>query len=244
MFYLPIDPSSVYFIPIVVTLFLVFIIGVFWINLLIFSKLSERVKKTEKLTQEETYQEALSVLEDAKNRSFGILQDANIKAQKMLEKAGTFSEDTRTALEDQIKHLNEKQSNTLEEMSHELLGFYKNAIEDEKEGSIQIIKDVSEDLKKEAVSELVEFKDVLHKETIESQELVRKKVNLEYEQMEKELEKYKEVKLKEIDGAIYHILADVTRNVLGKALSLEDHQELVMSSLEEARRQGGSLENG
>ena len=97
-------------------------------------------------------------------------------------------------------------------------------------------------LDEEMIEEVEEFKDVLEKETLGSEELVRQKVNEKYQKIEQELEEYKRIQFEKLDESIYRVLAKITKEIVGEAVSLEGQQELVMRVLEEAKKEG-SLQN-
>src|SRR3989304_1729119 len=52
----------------------------------------------------------------------------------------------------------------------------------------------------------------------------------------KRLESYYQERLKEIDAQIYQIVEEAAKNIVAKSINLADHQELVMTSLEQAKR--------
>jgi hypothetical protein len=55
--------------------------------------------------------------------------------------------------------------------------------------------------------------------------------------MEKELEVYKAERLKKVDEKIFEILKDASTKAIGKSLSLEDHEDVVIKALEDAKRE-------
>ena len=55
---------------------------------------------------------------------------------------------------------------------------------------------------------------------------------------QKEISDYKRESLRKVEDAIYRILNLVSKSILGKALSLEDQQDLVVRALDEAKKQG------
>jgi flagellar biosynthesis/type III secretory pathway protein FliH len=57
-------------------------------------------------------------------------------------------------------------------------------------------------------------------------------------QMQKELDAYKQQRFSEADKTINKIIQDIAQKVLNKSLSLEDHQNLIIESLEKSRKEG------
>jgi len=62
-------------------------------------------------------------------------------------------------------------------------------------------------------------------------------INQKIAQTEKNIEDYKKEKLKEIDQKIYQIIEDVAKKTIGKAIDLSTHEELVIQSLEKAKKE-------
>lgn len=59
-----------------------------------------------------------------------------------------------------------------------------------------------------------------------------------YQVMLAEVEKEKEVRLKKLDGQITALVEAVAEKVLGRALSLETHEELIFAALAKAKKEG------
>ncbi len=56
--------------------------------------------------------------------------------------------------------------------------------------------------------------------------------------MEKELEEYKQARLKETEQTITSVVQKVSQEVLNKSISIDDHQKLLLESLEKAKQEG------
>ena len=56
--------------------------------------------------------------------------------------------------------------------------------------------------------------------------------------LQKELDEYKAAKMKETDQMTQRIVQRVSQEVLNKSISLEDHQQILIDSLEKAKREG------
>ena len=74
--------------------------------------------------------------------------------------------------------------------------------------------------------------------TVSSEKLVQKKIDTDYLTVKKEIQNYKEIELKKIDQEIYGLLEKVSKLVLGKALTLSEHEDLIEKSLEKAKKEG------
>ena len=233
---LPIEVSTYTFVLLVFVLLqgsLVLILVYFFIDRILTSRARRLDQETIK---QEAYQKALGVLEDAKEKSFKLLTSSHEKARKVLDDVSFISEQSKSELDKQLKMLTQKQLAVLEATSVNLMDIYKKAIEEEKVESLSIISQTSGAFKEEVMSEISKFEDVLHKETVETESELKEEVTKEYEGIKKELEEYKKNKLSYIDENIYDIISQVTKEILGKSLSVAEHEDIVIRLLEEAKR--------
>lgn len=67
--------------------------------------------------------------------------------------------------------------------------------------------------------------------------MLKQRADEDYSKVKQELEEYKKERLKEIDENIYELLLSVSKETIGKTLSLEDHQELIIKALEDAKKE-------
>src|SRR3989344_1660268 len=104
--------------------------------------------------------------------------------------------------------------------------------------NIEVFQNVSKDIEINTTEEIKNFKESMQKLTTLSQEEVKKKIDTDYEVLKKEIADYKKEELQKIDSGIYELLEKISKIVLGKALSLADHEGLIEKSLEKAKKEG------
>jgi F0F1-type ATP synthase membrane subunit b/b' len=167
-----------------------------------------------------------------------ILQEAREKATKIIGEI-TFSQDQlRNSFEEHLKEASAKSAVKLEGISEEFLKSYQNTLINLRNNNIKIISNISKDVENTTRSELQNFGEALKKETIDSQKIVDKKIEEEYEKTEKELESYRTEAFKKINDQIYNIIQNISNEILGKSISLQDHEWLIINALEKAKKQG------
>ena len=88
------------------------------------------------------------------------------------------------------------------------------------------------------MKEVKNFKESMEDLTSSSEKLVQKKIDSDYFHVKKEIQNYKKNALQKIDQGIYAILERISNLVLGKALSLSEHEDLIEKSLEKAKKEG------
>lgn len=201
-------------------------------------KSAAKLKDEERLKRNKTYKEALRVLENARGKSLKILQDSTKQANKAIREAESIADDTRSLLEETLKATTIKQAANLKQVTQELLNRNKEIIERGQLASVSSLEELTKEVEGEVIKEIDAFKDNLHKEIIESEQLVEERVHSEYEVLRNELKNYKESRLKEIDREIANIVLKVSKEVLGKAIDLKDHEDLVIRALEKAKKEG------
>ena len=67
---------------------------------------------------------------------------------------------------------------------------------------------------------------------------LQEKINEEYQKLEAEVKKEKEKKFKELDNNIYKVVQDVSKKVIGRAISVSEQEDLVIDALNNAKKEG------
>jgi tRNA(Met) C34 N-acetyltransferase TmcA len=129
--------------------------------------------------------------------------------------------------------------NKLIGLNADLLESYQKVMEKQKQESVTTLQNIISEMKQEVSEEVDEFTGVLHEGTVGVQKQVEQKIKEELLQSEKDLEKYEQDKLTKIDENIYQIAYKTSQMVLGQAISMKDHEDLVRRSLEQAKREIG-----
>ena len=204
----------------------------------------EQTKEKEEVIND-AYTQAFKIIEDAKKEAIQTIKTANIKEQDSLLHTKKFTEVER---ENWNKTLESSLSNFQQRMDQataDITNYYQSIIAEHKNRNITALKKVSQHLEDELLDEAKQFESFLEEETddfkhsmerktLEAENEAERKVEEKYQQVEAELETYKQERLKEINNSVMHILHAVSENILGKSLSVEEHQDLIYQALEEA----------
>lgn len=166
-----------------------------------------------------------------------ILEGARQKAAKILADAHFVDNNTTKEFQDQLKTVSLNEVKDFEKVAVVLLEAYKKELQALKTNTINIANNITKDIENNTIEELKDFKEILKKETYASQKIVEEKIEEEYAQTEKEIEAYKALRIKKVEDEIYNILQNVSTLVLGKAISLEDHEQLVIDALNKAKEE-------
>lgn len=181
---------------------------------------------------------ALDTLQKANNEALGIIEEARAKVKTMETKISFDEEAFQQLLKSQQDAIIKAVSDHLQKITTSVLSNYQETLRKTAEADLNVFRTSTNDLEKAAKDEVESFKSLLEKETIGTQRDVAQKIQEVYAAAQDEIKTYRAERLAEIDNHIGEIILSVSQRVIGKALSLEDHRDLVISSLEKAKKEG------
>jgi uncharacterized protein YkuJ len=166
-----------------------------------------------------------------------VLEDARKKAAKIIAHAHFVESNTKNQFQQELQNVSMNEVKYFQEAATDLLSVYKQELESLKADTIKIANNITKDIENNTIQELKDFKEILKKETYASQKIVEQKIEEEYAQTKVEIETYKQDRIKKVEDEIYNILQNVSTLVLGKAISLEDHEQIVIDALNKAKEE-------
>lgn len=202
--------------------------------------LSRRLKKAEAerdVLKKTGSAGAEAVLEDARKQAMIIVQRAQEKAQAILSETKQFQLDAKRILETEMKDVASTQSAEIQKASNELIKNYELSLSKVKEDDINMFKTMTQSIQKDMEKEMLEFKTTLEKETVSSKQSIEKKLQDQYTQVGTEIEEYKKQQIQKVDSHILALIEKATLLAIAKSLSLQDHQDLVLEALQEAKKE-------
>jgi vacuolar-type H+-ATPase subunit H len=104
--------------------------------------------------------------------------------------------------------------------------------------SQEFTKTYSASLQKVATQSLMQFQTITKGMETELQKQTKEFRDTMLPRLEKDLEEYKKMKVQQTDRIITHIIQEVSQEILNKSLNVEDHQRLLIESLEKAKNEG------
>ncbi|HSX40302.1 MAG TPA: hypothetical protein VLF68_01680 [Candidatus Saccharimonadales bacterium] len=196
------------------------------------AKASNKTKSS--TTDEET---SGHLIDSARDRAFQIVETANHHAQEILENARVLSQESKKLLDEQLQTVLATQTTDLQKTAKELTQAYQEKLSVLEKENIQMARTVSKDIEDHTMSELRAFEESLKKETIVSQKSVDSQVQKLFESAKSEIEEYKKEQIEKIDTQVISVLQFVTKQILGQSLSFDQHNELLLKALEQAKKQ-------
>jgi len=176
-----------------------------------FYNLKEEDKKLKILRD----QKAQQLLELAQTKYQEIISGAHTKAQEIIGEAGIFKTQSK------------------EELKKELLAASKRESEDFK----AMLLAVRQESVKAASTELTSFRAALQEDLAREQSSLHERVEEEYKIANSQVEVYKASLVTRVDESIYEIVKAISEKVMRRSLRLEEHEDLIIQALEEAKRE-------
>lgn len=177
-------------------------------------------------------------LSDTRLKAAKITDEANNKAIDIINKANLSENIASENFNREVKRIASLQIKEFEKATSDFMKLYTQVLQDLKSKNIELFQNISKDIEVNTIEEIKNFKESMEKLTVSSEKLVKKKIDTDYEDVEKEIQSYKEEKLQKIDQDIYKLLEKVSSLVLGKAISLSEHEDLIEKALEKAKKEG------
>lgn len=160
--------------------------------------------------------------------------------QRIQQAIDYFIEIWRKQFEEISREIQSKSSEALRELVNESKTRVTN-LDQEIQKEISELNKISSDAQdlllqgtKEVTNKLSQD---LSKEIFQAYKSVEGNLNQQIVDMKKEVENYKEEKLRDVDEKIYQILGKVAKKTMGKTVDLSTHEELVMEVLEKAKKE-------
>lgn len=222
------------------TLNLVFSLGNLLLLLAIAVYLAYLKHQESVLKKEESrfYREADKILGRAQAKAEALMEETVAKSQKILAETKVFKEKIEENLSTVLEEAAQTHAQKLAEELTFLNRNFQDFFEEIKTKYLNQTKTILNHLETAGEKGVDELGEVVKEETVDFRGTLEKKMNEEMVKAEKEIEAYRTEQLKKIDNSLIKILNRVSLEVLGKAISLADHEELIIEALEQAKKEG------
>lgn len=186
----------------------------------------------------EQYEKAEALIGQARQESLRIIEEGNKKASEILQKTEAIKQETEKHFADVLEEVSKKETERIVQISGELIAAYRQMLEGTKQQYTAAAAATAQEMAGDAQKSLGAFQEFLKDQTSRYQGALKQQVQEGFLNAQKEINDYRRDSLRKVEEAIYRILSTVSKAVFGKALSMEEHQELVIRSLDEAKKQG------
>lgn len=217
--------------------FAIFILGIGLVILAFFyASLFKRFRNLE-LEKDKQKKQVAFLLEDSKDKGLKIIEDAALKAREIMQKTYLDDDKSKNVLQEDLKNITDFQEQAFKKTSEDFLAAYQQLLGEVKKENIKTAQNISKAIESETESQIQDFKGILEKETLDSQRQVAAKIEEEYKQVEVEIKAYRQERLNAMQEDIFKILKEIIREVLGKDISIKEHEDMVMAALNKAKEE-------
>lgn len=180
---------------------------------------------------------ASDILKEAHEKSLKIIQEATEKGRVIIKDSQIISDDAKGKFNMDFTAMMKRQEEVLNLRSNEiskLFDRFESEVLKETEDQFKVI---AKNLETHAFAGIAEFRETLESQRIFVHKQLEDKLDEEYQKAQKDIEMYKTEQMKKIDKQVFDILHALVRDVLGRSLSLKDHEDLVQKALVQMKDQ-------
>ena len=167
-----------------------------------------------------------------------VSRSREIETADIMAKSKALNERIEKAFEEAVQKFLNEEAKHLFEVTDRLAREYQNLAQDSEGAYSRVIGEASKAISDEARKTTLIFSEFVKGEMARYERLTDQGLEEWRRTLKEEIEKKKEIGLKRVEESIYRILFFVSKEVLGKSINLEDHQDLVVRALDDAKRQG------
>lgn len=160
------------------------------------------------------------VVDNALTRERKILDDATSKADKIITDANYVNQSSKASVDQALKEIEADIHKEALATAREFASNYKESLKQLTDQSLSDFNTVTQGLQTDLARQIKDFQETL------------------LPNLEKELADYKQSRINQIEQMIARIVQKASQEVLNKSLSIEDHEHLLIESIEEAKKRG------
>jgi Skp family chaperone for outer membrane proteins len=211
------------YLPIIVATINLMVLSVLGFYIWTLGKEREELKKHEKeLLEKEKKLESgyQQIIDNALAKERAILDEASKKANAIVTNTQYASNISKDSLDQALQKMINDIQNQAANSSNSSLINYKNFLHEITEKTLVDFQNNTKKFEEDMQKQMQEFRDTL------------------LPTIQKELEEYKKERFGQADKKINEIIQKVAEKVFNQSISLEDHQKLIIESLEKCRKEG------
>ncbi len=161
-----------------------------------------------------------AIVDDALTKERKIVDDAAREATQIISGAKYINESTKSSIDQTLQKMVSEISSSASTSAHQFLEYYHNS------------------LRQISVNSVTDFQKIIREMEADYQKQLKDFEQNVLPNMQKDIEAYKEARYKDADAQVKKIVQKVSQEVLNKAMSLDEHEKLVLDALEKAKKEG------
>ncbi|NTU46076.1 hypothetical protein HGA88_00425 [Candidatus Roizmanbacteria bacterium] len=188
-------------------------------------------EKNLKKKEQELLREPESELKDAHEKALFLVQEATTEATRMLDGSKETRFEALEKINTALQELAQQNQKLFEINSEQLRRELEEALKKAGEESVAVFHRSMEKVAQEAESQTKGVENSMN-------DYMKSKLDSEFAAIKEELIHYKEEEMKAFKIRLENNVKDLALEILGKTLSLEDHDTLIVAALEKANKEG------
>ncbi len=178
-------------------------------------------------TEEETLSAYQRIIHQAHQQARDIIKQASVQAKGLLN-------DTQF-----IKsHASKEFDRDIAKESAAVVQSYQDALEQVTQEAVATMKNATDSIGQVGTTEVNAFRETLRKELVVHRDVLDKLVAEEFAKARGEVDAYKKGQMDKVDKAVSKVVVTIVEKVLGKMINTQDHEDLVLQALEQAKKDG------
>ncbi len=174
----------------------------------------------------------------AQQEAQGIIETANKRASEITLKAIDVNTQSSQKLQETIDAMLTSQKQALESASATVLKTHREQVTQLNNHILEVSTNIYKDIDTNSRADMHAFLELMKKQTFEAEKFAEARIKEEYDKLEKEIYRRREEKIKNLDENIYKILSNISKDIIGKSLDLSSQEELIIKSLDQAKKEG------
>lgn len=193
-----------------------------------------RLGKSEKdklFLQSKIKDHAQEILKEAHEKRLKIMQDAVNQAGDIIKNSQLLTGEVKDKINEDMQEMRKKQFDILTQRQQQLTRFYEDFEKESRNLIFDQFKQMVKNMESFTSDGIKELREDIAKERQAVGKQIELKIQEENKRAQKAIEEYKIEQIKKIDKRVFDILQALTRDILGRSLTLKDHEELIQKAL-------------
>ncbi len=176
------------------------------------------------------------IVDHANKKAEMIIQNAVDKAEQIVYDSQEFKDKINKELTFSYKDAATQQNIELEQILEKLLRDYQETFTITKQAFLERSNKTIDKVKEYAEMEFAMVKDQSSAKVAQMEEYIRKKIDFEFQEAKKEIDKWKEVEKNRTSQMIKEAITELSNEVLRLSIPKSEQERLIMEALDKARK--------
>jgi hypothetical protein len=185
----------------------------------------DKVISKQRQMEEDVSQKSREMLTAAEEQARTIVATANSKAQQIVTQSEGFNAQTQMVIQ-----------NALQTFLTEQTDVYRRTFDAVRKDVLAYVQELNQAYRQRADQEIYEINTTFTKEMNQTTKAAQLALAEAYRKIEREVESYKQQRLKNIDQKVEELTTKIIREVMHATVDLPNHERLIMEALDAAHK--------